>query len=287
MKRTKFSHRVLSVLLCAALLISYVPLTSGIAKAALRKLDITGTVTDAGTADGWETMLGTHGDGNRYAGRVWVDRSVYKDGDTVVLNSRGESGSSFRVALDEDEAFQVVFSALGSTMTSKESTISTGPMDVVLILDNSVSMNTVSGGTTRMQKVIESANSLLADLLDGHDVRLGITAYSEDASTVLPFGTYKDGVVLKVNNYTGTGSRNGVITACNKNGQTINSNYKSAGYANYTNTQAGFNLAMQMLADAENTAGRKPVVILLTDGAANTAVDTLFDRDKNGTVRQV
>ena len=287
MKRTKFSHRVLSVLLCAALLISYVPLTSGIAKAALRKLDITGTVVDAGTADGWETMLGTHGDGNRYAGRVWVDRSVYKDGDTVVLNSRGESGSSFRVALEEDEAFQVVFSALGSTMTSKESTISTGPMDVVLILDNSVSMNTVSGGTTRMQKVIESANSLLADLLDGHDVRLGITAYSEDASTVLPFGTYKDGVVLKVNSYTGTGSRNGVITACNKNGQTINSNYKSAGYANYTNTQAGFNLAMQMLADAENTAGRKPVVILLTDGAANTAVDTLFDRDKNGTVRQV
>ena len=139
-----------------------------------------------------------------------------------------------------------------------------------------------------MQKVIEAANKLLADLMaEGKNVRLGITAYSQDASVVLPFGKYEDGVVLKVNRYTGTGSSNGVITAYNNANRVINSNYKSGGYANYTNTQAGFDLAMEMLETATNTANRKPVVILLTDGAANTALDTLFDADRTGTVRQV
>ena len=104
---------------------------------------------------------------------------------------------------------------------------------------------------------------------------------------MLPFGEYTDGVELRVNRYTGTGSSNGVITAYNSNNQVINKNYKSNGYANYTNTQEGFDLAMDMLENATGTQGRNPVVILLTDGAANTALDTLFDNDKTGNVRQV
>lgn len=282
--KTNVFHRILSILLCLALLAAYLPAAGLTADAAI---STAGTVADPGTADTFESMMGTEADGSRYAGRVWADKSVYTDGQEVRLNNRGEAGSAFRVNLAQDEAFQVVFSVLGSSMTTTSTSRSTGPMDVVLILDNSVSMNTVSGGTTRMQKVIESANTLLAEILDGNDVRLGIAAYSEDASTILPFGVYNDGVVLRVNNYTGTGSRNGVITAYNSRNQVINNNYKSAGYANYTNTQAGFNLGMEMLANAQNTAGRKPVVILLTDGAANTALDTLFDNDRNGTVRQV
>ncbi len=275
--------RVLAMLLCIAIIAAYLPGMPMRAAAAVQG----DAVADPGTAYTWETMMGTDADGNRYAGRVWVDRSTYLDGDTAVLNTSGKAGSSFEVSLADDEAFQVIFSALGSTMSSTEVTRSTGPMDVVLVLDNSVSMNTTSGGTTRMQKVIEAANQLLTNLLDNNDVRLGITAYAENASTVLPFGTYDNGVVLKVNRYTGSGSSNGVITAYNDNDQVINSSYKSNGYANYTNTQAGFDLAMEMLAGASDTAKRKPVVILLTDGAANTAKDTLYMDGYNATVRQV
>lgn len=285
MKKTKSYKRILTFLLCVALLVSYIPLTTA-AATPLAPSAVAGVVTDQGTADSWEHMMGTDVDGNRYSGRVWVDKSVYKDGDIAVLNSKNQVGSQFQVSLEDDEAFQMIFSALGSTMSEKNVVSTTGPLDVVLILDNSVSMNTVSGGTTRMQKVIEAANKLLGELLNGHDVRLGIAAYSQDASTVLPFGIYDD-VVLKVNNYTGQGSSNGVITAYNSANQVINSNYKSGGYANYTNTQAGFDLGMEMLAEATNTANRKPVVILLTDGAANTAVDTLFHNNRTGTVRQV
>ena len=283
----KIMRKFMSLLLCAALLAAYIPLVGTANALAITEAAVVGTVTDPGTADAWESMMGTDRDGNRYAGRMWVDKSVYQDGDTVLLNSKGQVGSSFTVDLEADEAFQIVFSALGSTMTSTSTVSSTGPLDVVLILDNSVSMNTTSGGTTRMQKVIEAANSMLDVLLqDNKDIRLGIVAYAQDASTVLPFGEYESGVVLRVNSYTGTGNRNGVISAYTTAGQRIDSRYQSAGYANYTNTQAGFEMGMQMLATAESTAGRKPVVILLTDGAANTAKDALFNGN-TAVVRQV
>lgn len=286
MRRTySIEKRFLAMLLSIAMIAVYLPGMVLNASAAVPAV----TITDPGTAHTWESMMGTDLDGNRYAGRVWADKSVYKDGDTAVLNSKGDSTSSFEVALEDDEAFQIVFSALGSSMTTTTTTSTTGPLDVVLVLDNSDSMRTNYVGTgsarkTRMQSVIEAANSLLEELIaEGNDVRLGITAYALGGSTVLPFGTYRDGVELRVNNYTSSG----VITAYNNAGQRIDRNYQSGGYELNTNIQVGFDLAMQMLEGATDTANRKPVVILLTDGAANTAVDTLFDNDKNGTVRQV
>ena len=144
MKKTKLSQRMLSIFLCIALLASYIPLTA--AAASLSRAAVTGTVTDPGTADSWQTMMGTDIDGNRYAGRVWVDKSVYKDGDTAVLNNKGENGSSFEVDLKDDEAFQIIFSALGSTMTTESTVSSSGPLDVVLVLDDSTSMDDIIGG---------------------------------------------------------------------------------------------------------------------------------------------
>ncbi len=278
MKMTTLFKKFVGLLVCVALIANYAPLIAAAATPVAQSA-VAGIVTDLGTAHSWENMMGTDADGNRYAGRVWVDKSLYKDGDTAILNTRGEAGSSFQVSLEEDEALQVVFSALGSTMTSKSTVTSAGPMDVVLVLDNSDSMS----DNSRMQRTIEAANKLLAKLLENNDVRLGITAYAADAATVLPFGTYTNGVELRVNNY----NSSGVITAYNSNGQVIDRNYKSNGYALNTNIQAGFDLAMDMLANATNTQGRKPIAILLTDGAANTALDTLFDNDRNGTVRQV
>ncbi len=280
-----FGKRLLAMLLSIAMIAAYLPGMALNASAATPA----DTVTDPGTAYTWESMMGTDVDGNRYAGRVWVDKSVYKEGDTAVLNTIDQSGASFQVDLQDDEAFQVIFSALGSSMSTTTTTTTTSPLDVILVLDNSDSMRTnyVGSGSsrkTRMQSVIEAANSLLDELLaEGNDVRLGIAAYALNASTVLPFGTYSDGVELRVNNYTSSG----VVSAYNDAGQRIDGNYQSRGYELNTNIQAGFDLGMEMLADAQNTQNRKPVMILLTDGAANTALDTLFDNDRSGTVRQV
>ncbi|MBQ2893610.1 MAG: hypothetical protein IJE24_05680, partial [Oscillospiraceae bacterium] len=119
MKKFTLLQRAMGLFLCLALIASYVPLTA-YAAVPVAQSTVNDIITDPNTADDWEHMMGTDTDGNRYAGRVWADRSVYQDGDTVVLNSRGETNSSFQVSLEEDEVFQVVFSVLGSTMTTTQ-----------------------------------------------------------------------------------------------------------------------------------------------------------------------
>lgn len=275
----KLIKRCMSIILSIALLMTGVPNTLLVASA--DTTTAAETVADPGTAHTWETMLGTGADGNRYAGRVWVDKSVYTDGQEAMLTTSGATGSKFKVELGEDEDFQVIFSALGSSMTSTTTTTSSGPMDVVLILDNSISMNETSNRITRMQRVIEAANGLISKLLSGMDVRLGITSYGRTADTILPFGKYTNGVVLSVNNY----SNGGVVSARDNSNVLLGSS--DNGYEMYTNTQAGFDLGMSMLESASDTSGRTPIVILLTDGAANTAVDKSFYDISEGTSRQV
>lgn len=273
MTKTKLYYRILSVVLCMALLVGYIPAIN-VAAAPLAKAAVAETATDLGTAHSWENMMGADADGNRYAGRVWADKSVYKDGDTAVLNTRGEAGSSFSVSLRDDENFQVVFSVLGSTMASKSTVTSAGPVDVVLVLDTSTSMATNSGGQTRFRHMIDAANALLSDLLELGDVRVAIVSFNADSETIIDLNKYDNGVVLSVNDdsysYWGGSSGNGVITARDKNGVKLGND---SGYTQGTNLQAGIDRGLDILANAENTEGRAPVAIVLADGRANRAVD--------------
>lgn len=279
MKRTKRWHRLLSLAVCMALLIAYIPMST---KAATPNRSVAvGAVADPGSADSWQTMMGTDGEGNRYAGRVWVDKSVYADGDVAILNGRGEADSSFLVDLEEDEQFQIVFSALGSTMTNKSTITSNGPMDVVLVLDDSTSMDDIiSDSTTRLEKLVEASNNLLKDLLAAKDIRIGIVAYNTNSITVLPFGQYENGVQLQVKNdnfifnESSSGDKGGTLQAFDEDGTLLYNNQK--GYSKGTNLQAGLNEAMLMLENASNVQGRTPVAVVLTDGASNTAVQKNF-----------
>ncbi|MBQ8768493.1 MAG: VWA domain-containing protein, partial [Oscillospiraceae bacterium] len=268
MKKFSFLQRAMGLFLCLALIASYVPLTARAAEPVALSAD-SNVIVDPSTADDWEHMMGTDTDGNRYAGRVWADRSVYKDGDTVVLNSRGESGSSFKVALEEDESFQVVFSVLGSTMTSTSTVSSTGPMDVVLVLDISPSMTEkVSDDVSRLQMTIAAANTLIDNLLKLDDMRLGIVTYSPSSEVLLPLAAYNDGIVLSAND------SNCAITVRNSSGQQlkVGRGYGDGG----TNLQSGIDTGMKMLAEASNPKDRMPVLIPLTDGQANYAVTSNF-----------
>ena len=263
--KTKMTKRVMSVLLSIAVFMTCLPLSVFAANGATESATV---VADPGTAHTWESMMGTDTDGNRYAGRVWVDKSVYTDGQTALLNTSKEAGSSFQVDLENDEAFQIIFSALGSSMTSTETTSSGGPMDVVLVLDGSTSMVRNQSTPTRMQKMIEAANTLIGDLLSVSTTRLGVVTYNADSETVLPFGSYNDGVVLSVNRYT-EATGNGVISAKTSAGALLG---KDSGFASGTNLQSGIDRGMSMLKNATNVEGRTPVLIVLTDGAANAAV---------------
>lgn len=273
MRRTTLFKKMVSLLACLALLASYVPLVAS--AATVNKSPVAGVIADAGTAHTWESMMGTDTDGNRYAGRVWVDKSLYKDGDTAILNTRGEAGSSFRVALEADESMQVVFSALGSTMTTKSTVTSTGPMDVVLVLDTSTSMDDEDRqGVTRLERTITAANALLDDLLTIPDVRIAIVTYNYDSETVLPLAAYTSGIDLVVNNYYNNNRTDaGVVYAYDNNRTQLG---KDSGYTMGTNLQAGIDRGFNILANATNTENRIPVSIVLTDGQANRANRSSF-----------
>lgn len=264
--KTKMTKRVMSVLLSIAVFMTCLPLSVFAANMATQSATI---VADAGTAHTWESMMGTDSDGNRYAGRVWVDKSVYTDGQTAVLNSRNEAGSSFDVSLEDDEAFQVIFSALGSSMTTTETTSSSGPMDVVLILDTSTSMDDLTGGVTRLERVIDAANQLLDDLLTLNNARIAIVTYNRDSETVLPLAAYNNGIDLVVTEYMNNGSSDaGVVKAYDDSNTLLGSD---DGYTMGTNLQAGIDRGFNILANATNVEGRTPVAIVLTDGQANRA----------------
>ena len=268
MKKFTLLQRAMGLFLCLALIASYVPLTA-YAAVPVAQSTVNDIITDPNTADDWEHMMGTDTDGNRYAGRVWADRSVYQDGDTVVLNSRGETNSSFQVSLEEDEVFQVVFSVLGSTMTTTQTISSTGPMDVVLVLDISPSMTEeVSDGVSRLQTTIAAANTLIDNLLKLDDMRLGIVTYSPSSEVLLPLATYNDGIVLSA------ADEKCVITVKDSSGQRLKVGRGNGNGG--TNLQSGIDAGMKMLAEASNPKDRAPVLIPLTDGQANYAVTSNF-----------
>ncbi len=286
MKKGNLIKRIIGLAIVMALMLSGIPF------AAMADAEAASAVADPGTAHRWESMMGTEIDGNRYAGRVWVDKSVYKEGDTALLNTKGGAGSSFEVALEEDEAFQIIFSALGSTMTTESTISSVGPLDVVLILDDSTSMDDIiSGNTTRLQKLIEASNELLANLEELDDIRIGIVAYNQNAIQILPFGIYENGIELRVRNNKYAFDENnrqdkgGTIQAFDQSGRLLYNN--TNGYARGTNTQAGINMGLGMLEKAQNTKGRTPIALVLTDGAANTAAQNTFYNIENQTPQSI
>lgn len=274
MRRYTKTQKIWALVLTLVMVIGLLPkFTVPATAAAADVLGAAATVADPGTADGWESIMGTAADGSRYAGRVWVDKSVYEDGDVVTLNDKGNADSTFTVDVDKanGEYFQVVFSALGSSMASDTTISGSRPLDVVLVLDSSTSMDdTDSNRVTRMERMIDAANGFLETLLALGDVRVAIVSYNRDSETIIGLNKYTNGVELSVNDPNNTNG-GGVITAKDKkNGKVLGSD---SGYTSGTNLQEGIDRGMNILANAADTAGRTPVAIVLTDGRANRAVN--------------
>jgi len=276
MKNKTITKRLLSMALAVVMMLNCIPFSAFATPLNMAdSVNDVETVADPGTAATWQQMLGTNADGNRYAGRVWADKSVYIDGQTAQLRSGTDSGSSFKVELQDDEAFQVIYSVLGSSMTTTETTTTSGPMDVVLVLDTSTSMDDeVSGSTTRLELTINAANKLLDEILQVDGTRVAIVTYNYDSETVLNLAEYTNGVNLVVNEYKNNNDPDaGVVYAYDDSNVQLG---KDSGYTMGTNLQAGIYRGFNILADATNTAGRTPVAIVLTDGEANRVIQNRF-----------
>ena len=128
--------------------------------------------------------------------------------------------------------------------------------EVMLVIDNSQSMEEiVEGTTTREDLVIESASTLVNTILSGNDnLQVGVVSFStnadvskegtiEDASLVSNLSSDPQALVSAISNIQYTGPR--------------------------TDLQAGLNLASQYFTETDNNK----YIIVLTDGVPNVALD--------------
>lgn len=265
--------KIFAAVLAISLVVGNINMTAFAAEPTYNK------VADTSTAMNYENMLGTDADGNRYAGRIWADKSVYTD-ESVTLDGN---------TITNDSDFLIAYSALGST-TSVSRTITTqqqAPLDVVVVLDNSTSMGTTSytEGTgfnrrnvSRLEIVTEAANGLLEDIVKDSKNRMAVVTYDNEARTLFPLNHYeKNGTTdfLTLSNMNNLapgpeGVGKGITTSNAKNFTSRN----TGGMRQGTNIQAGINMGMAILENVSHNEAdeRIPVVILLTDGAANRAV---------------
>lgn len=95
-------------------------------------------VADPSTIDGWNAILENEGQATtQNIGRIWTDKSVFTD--TATFTQGPLANTSINIEGDHD--FLVGLSALSSTSNTVTTTTVTTPLDIVLVLDDSGSMD--------------------------------------------------------------------------------------------------------------------------------------------------
>ena len=98
------------------------------------------TVVDPDTTNVWTNYTRPDGQpSTRNVGRIWTDKSVFNG--TYTFRNDIDSGLSGQSISKGDSDFLVSLSALSSTSNLKSTTTSTTPLDIVLVLDVSGSMD--------------------------------------------------------------------------------------------------------------------------------------------------
>lgn len=215
MRINNLVKKALSILVCAALLLSYLP--AGIIRVqAAAPVYVQNTKkADPHTID-WENFFGPNKMDTEFAGGVWTDKSVF------AANSNLLSG----ITLENSDNFLIALSALGSSLSITGHT--SMPTDTMLVLDVSGSMvdDTYSVGNVRrgngyrqvdgvdmsmINNMVTATNSAIAALMEQNlSNRVGVVLYSgntssnaaADSSTatvVLPLGRYAGDSFLTVN----------------------------------------------------------------------------------------
>ena len=128
--------------------------------------------------------------------------------------------------------------------------------EIMLVIDNSKSMeDIVEGTTTREDLVIESAKTLVNTILDGNEhLKVGIVSFStnEDVS--------KEGTIEDAN----------LVSNLSSNSESLVSAISNIQYTGpRTDLEAGLSLASQYFTEEDNNK----YVIVLTDGVPNVALD--------------
>ncbi len=231
-------------------------------------------VADPSTIWDWEELIR---EDTANVGRIWTDKSVVTDEMTnngITVKKKGDNA-----------AFLTALTALSST--SNLSDMSITPLDIVLVLDASGSMDdrmSSSSSTTRIAALQDAANTFIdtiakqnesiSDVAKQHQVSL--VKFAGTKSSSVGNSTYRDGAYTY--NYSQVMKTMAVCTESTKaDFKTLINAIDPAGA---TNASAGMELAQGQ------TSGRsdaKKVVIFFTDGTPTTA-NTWNDSVASGAV---
>ena len=217
------------------------------------------TIADASTMDDWSGVVENT---TQNIGRIWTDK-------TVSTNDIDISGAMSATVSKGDSDFITALSVLSST--SNIASTSTTPLDIVLVLDASGSMDDSMTGGKRIDALKNAANAFIdeiatqnasiSDASKQHQV--SIVKFAGNKSSKVGNDTYRDGRYMY--NYSQVMKS---MTECN---ETTKSSFKDTinaiNPAGATNAAAGMELAQGQISKRSDA---KKIVIFFTDGTPTT-----------------
>ena len=220
------------------------------------------SVTDPSTMNDWQAIVGSD---SSNIGRIWTDKTVSADKTITASSGKAiERGNS---------AFITALSALSSTSNAKST--STTPLDIVLVLDASGSMDGSMGGgdnTKRIDALKSAANDFVSKIAkqnqgisdESKQHQVSIVKFAGNKSAAVGNDTYRDGGYLY--NYSQVMKAMSPCTDAAAFTSTIN----SISPAGATRADYGLQLAQGQTSNREDA---KKIVIFFTDGAPTAYSD--------------
>ncbi len=262
--RTKLK-KGLSLLLVITMVATMMPIVSAMAA------PIADTrVTDPSTLDGWVSVFGDPTSSvisTENAGSVWTDKTVLKDAQAFA----GINGITLDGA--DNRSMLVALSAMGSNLSVTGKT--SAPLDTILVLDVSGSMNNNNGNNDAAEDLVDAANASIAKLFEAGDKnRVGVVLYSSEASVILPLGSYTTANDKKYLTYSTSGGNEYISldTDVRIAGTLSSPSSTTKEVAGATYIQDGIYAAMEQFTAINNETTvdgvkRLPVMILMSDGS--------------------
>lgn len=217
------------------------------------------TIADASTMGDWSGVVENT---TQNIGRIWTDK-------TVSTGNIGVSGALNATVSKGDSDFITALSVLSST--SNIASTSTTPLDIVLVLDASGSMDDPMTGGKRIDALRSAANAFIDEIAtqnasisdETKQHQVSIVKFAGNKSKKVGNDTYRDGGYTY--NYSQVMKR---MTACN---ETTKSSFKDTinaiDPAGATNAAAGMELAQEQ---GSKRSDAKKIVIFFTDGTPTT-----------------
>lgn len=220
---------------------------------------------DPSTMNDWATLVGVDGSSGLGAntssiGRIWTDKTVSADS---VTTSDGD------VVKCDNSAFVTVLSALSGT--SNVASTSTTPLDIVLVLDASGSMDDpMSDGTKRIDALQDAANVFIDEIADQNNKisdeskqhQVSIVKFAGNMTAAVGNDTYRSGGYTY--NYSQVMK---TMSPCNNTTKSaFTDTINAINPAGATAAEYGMQLAQGQTSNREEA---KKIVIFFTDGSPN------------------